>query len=565
MKRFLRIALATVALTALICCVPQDPTGPSGPDEPDTPENPIGPDKPDNPDTPDNPDKPDNPDNPDNPEKPDNPDNPGGTVALTSLSIAIVEGLDPENGIYLGDSFHLKVSRTPENTTEKDVNWQAVFSGYTKLTTVSEDEILVETLKAGEQKIYAISKSNNTIRASIEFKINQKQVDVTQIVLTPSEIMIPYDRMNDSFDIEATVLPEEGTNKTLTWTSDNPDAVVVHAKNSGGAYVRAKKTGCSATITATSVSNPDVLATCTVTVQEQTTVEPDKIGVEYITMESTYMQRAPGSSFYLKAAAYPTNANNYDFEWQFEDGYLTVTASRYDVDLLSLTAIPLKMGTIPVTIVDKISGASATCELHITYKQPLNAYEWIDMGVSVLWAECNCYSGPSGIRLSNWSYYAWGETEVKSNYTKSTYAYSVPGNAADGNGILKLDDDACRQVIKAEWRMPSAEEYQELFDNCTWDEATYDGVNGIEGTSKINGQKLFFPYTGYQNGTINDIVFENKRACYWTRNLDMNNQNYVHYALFYYWGNGTRVIEINDQYGYNGLAVRGVLPKVWEY
>lgn len=557
MKRFLRTVLAITALTALICCIPQDPVTP-GPDDPDAPETPIGPD---NPDTPDNPENPENPENPDNPENPGNPD---ATVSLKSLSIAIVEGLDPENGIYLGNSFHLKVSRTPENTTEREVTWQDVYAGYTKLTTVSEDEILVEPIKEGEQKIYAISKSNNSIRASIEFKIHKNQVDVKQIVLTPSEIVIPYEIMSETFDIEATVLPEEATNKNLTWVSDNPDAIKVNARKNGGAYVRATKSGCSATITATSVSNPAVHASCIVTVKEQTTTEPDKIGVESITIESTYMQRAPGSPFYLKAAAHPDNANYYDFEWQFEDGYLTVTSSRYDVDLISLSAIPLKMGTIPVTIIDKISGASATCELNITYKQPLNAYRWVDLGLSVLWAECNCYSGPSGIKPSNWSNFAWGETETKSNYTISTYAYSAPGQAANENGVLKLDNDACRQVMKAEWRTPSDDEYQELFDSCTWTETTYGDVNGMLGTSRVNGETIFFPYTGYQNGTINDIAYGN-RGYYWTRNIDINYQNYVKCALIYKKYNGTIVTDVDIQYGYFGMAVRGVLPKVWEY
>ena len=51
------------------------------------------------------------------------------------------------------------------------------------------------------------------------------------------------------------------------------------------------------------------------------------------------------------------------------------------------------------------------------------------------------------------------------------------------------------------WRMPTWDEFQELIDNCTWTWTTLNGVYGGRFTSKKNGNSIFLPAAGSQNGT----------------------------------------------------------------
>ena len=61
--------------------------------------------------------------------------------------------------------------------------------------------------------------------------------------------------------------------------------------------------------------------------------------------------------------------------------------------------------------------------------------------------------------------------------------------------------DAARVNMGEPWQMPTDDQFLELYDNCTWERKTRNGVNGYLVTSKINGNVLFFPASGYGDGT----------------------------------------------------------------
>ena len=68
-------------------------------------------------------------------------------------------------------------------------------------------------------------------------------------------------KVSESSKLTATVLPDNATDKSVTWTST--DNTIASVDDDG--KVTAKKAG-KAVITAKSVSNPDVVASCEVTV-----------------------------------------------------------------------------------------------------------------------------------------------------------------------------------------------------------------------------------------------------------------------------------------------------------
>ena len=113
-------------------------------------------------------------------------------------------------------------------------------------------------------------------------------------------------------------------------------------------------------------------------------------------------------------------------------------------------------------------------------------------------------------------YFSWGNVEghrIDEGYDFSQTVYdSTP--AAAINTDLSLSQDAARENLGEPWRMPTAAEFQELYDNCTIVWTTINGMNGCLFTSNVNGNTLFFPAAGYYDGTA--LGGRGTRGYYWS-------------------------------------------------
>ncbi len=140
-----------------------------------------------------------------------------------------------------------------------------------------------------------------------------------------------------------------------------------------------------------------------------------------------------------------------------------------------------------------------------TVSGKINGHEYVDLGL------------PSGLKwattdLSN-SNYTWGDINPEYTFRCDDYkwcerksnkiiALQDANNSdlfritkygeKDGKTTLEAADDAATTQWKAPWRMPTAEELQELYDGCRW-EYTTDDIIGFKGTSKYNGATIFLP------------------------------------------------------------------------
>ena len=125
----------------------------------------------------------------------------------------------------------------------------------------------------------------------------------------------------------------------------------------------------------------------------------------------------------------------------------------------------------------------------------------INLGLSVKWASFNL--GASEPHHPG-DFYAWGEISHKSWFDWSNYKWGQPGHltkydsetaAGEGYGILclELQDDAAHILLGGKWRMPTEDEAQELLNSCEWAWVCSNGVYGYQGTSKINGNRIFLP------------------------------------------------------------------------
>ena len=121
--------------------------------------------------------------------------------------------------------------------------------------------------------------------------------------------------------------------------------------------------------------------------------------------------------------------------------------------------------------------------------------------------------------------------------------------------ILQTVDDAATANWGTDWRMPTLEEWQELYNNtsCTW--TTQNGVNGFMFTAS-NGSTLFIPAAGlYMESNLYNA---GSLGRYWSSSLDIYSPP-IAWALDFDFG-GFGMYGFGRNVGFSVRPVRSSLP-----
>ena len=100
------------------------------------------------------------------------------------------------------------------------------------------------------------------------------------------------------------------------------------------------------------------------------------------------------------------------------------------------------------------------------------------------------------------------------------------------------------------WRMPTKEEWQELYQNTTVTWTTQNGVYGQLFTAS-NGSSLFLPAAGYRDGS--SLYYAGSYGYYWSSSLYAGRPNLA-WDFYFYSGN----YYMGSYYRYGGFTVRPV-------
>jgi len=175
----------------------------------------------------------------------------------------------------------------------------------------------------------------------------------------------------------------------------------------------------------------------------------------------------------------------------------------------------------------------------------------IDMGTSVKWASYNLGATKpeeSGLR------FAWGETAPKSAFSWDNYLWWNGNDVSkylteDEETVLEKEDDAAHAILGGNWRMPTLNDFGELFQSGSHALIKYKGVRGIGFRSSSTKQTLFFP----TEITPGDDLF------YWmsSRKTKLPIEEACSFPQ-----NGTSAtIQTSSAERYKGGAIRPVLPE----
>ena len=213
--------------------------------------------------------------------------------------------------------------------------------------------------------------------------------------------------------------------------------------------------------------------------------------------------------------------------------------------------------------VRKNSGQEKKDELQPVYQLEESEVQAVDLGLpsGTLWADRNVGAkspedyggyfswGNTEPHFPNRENMDWGDDEEAFDYSFSSSNYEeTEGYKLDGD--IDLAHDAAHVNMGEPWQMPQSEQFQELYDYCTWTRKTVNGVNGYLVTSKENGNSIFFPCSGYGYGT--SWYYRGSVGYYWSSSL--YSAAYGRYLGF----NSGGVYPQNNDRRFNGFAVRAV-------
>ena len=193
-------------------------------------------------------------------------------------------------------------------------------------------------------------------------------------------------------------------------------------------------------------------------------------------------------------------------------------------------------------------------------------HAYVDLGLpsGLLWATCNLGAdNPEDYG----DYFAWGETQPKDTYSWSTYQYCMGSSSTmtkycnkssygyngftDNLTTLLPEDDAATANWGSDWRMPTKEEWQELYQNTTHTWTTQNGVNGRLFTAS-NGNSLFLPAAGNRGG--DELYSAGSLGLYWSGSLDTG---YPYNAWYFFFNSDVTFVDTDGGRSY-GQSVRAV-------
>ena len=257
------------------------------------------------------------------------------TIAVTGVSVSKADLV-----MKVGESEEISATVSPDNASNKNLTWKS-------------DDLTVATVSNG--KITAVAPGSTNITATTvdggktatcKVTVNAATITVTGVSLDKSVLSLVVG--GDKATLIATVVPDDATNKSVTWSSSDKSVATVSK-----GVVTPVAAGKS-TITV-KTEDGGKTATCTVTV---TALEPVSIHVTSVALNRASMTMEAGTSEVLTVTINPSDATNKEVTWSSNKDSVASVDNTGKVS--ALTA-----GEAIITAKTKDGGKTATCKVTV--------------------------------------------------------------------------------------------------------------------------------------------------------------------------------------------------------
>ena len=184
--------------------------------------------------------------------------------------------------------------------------------------------------------------------------------------------------------------------------------------------------------------------------------------------------------------------------------------------------------------------------------------EAVDLGLpsGTKWASCNI----GATAPEEYGYhFLWGETSPRVNL------YGISNYYNENPEVLPLSADAANVIWGGDWRMPTAEDCQELIDNCTRERIIINGIKCLKVTAtaeNVKGNYIILPLAPFLTGAEYRFLGsnDNPSSVYWTSTNTMDSADKVNvlYASYSYPPTITISTHVYDRKSY-GHCIRPVM------
>lgn len=254
---------------------------------------------------------------------------PATTVSLSTTSLQLQKG----------ETSTLRASISPAGDASKSVRWT---TSDAKVATVD-----------GTGTVTAVGTGTATITASVGSATATCTVTVSVNVksITLSENALVIEKGSQA-TITATVLPDDATDKSVTWSTSNPSVATVMNGTitavGGGQSLWQRQ----CTITATSADGK-VSASCNVTVT---------ISVQSVSLDQTSLTLIKGQQVQITATVLPDDASSKEVVWSSSDNNV-VRVERTNIETGTITAVGT--GTATITATTTNGNKTASCNVTV--------------------------------------------------------------------------------------------------------------------------------------------------------------------------------------------------------
>lgn len=263
-----------------------------------------------------------------------------------------------EATIKVGEATTLKANVLPADADDKTIVWSSENSDIASVT----NDGVVTGHKAGTTKIIVTTNANG-LKDECMLTVLQP---ATGIALDRQEIS--FSNIGETVQLTANVLPEDASNKNVSWASSDTKVAIV----SNGKVVC---TGYGTSVISAVAEDGGYMATCIITANKNVILPSS------ITLDKSDATINVGESFTLNANVLPDNADNKIIVWNSDDADIASVNNEGEVT-------GIKAGTTKIIAITQANDLKAECL--ITVLQPVtgitldrNDISFVEIGESV--------------------------------------------------------------------------------------------------------------------------------------------------------------------------------------